>query len=173
MKVIYEQSPAVWRICETSVLRVTLVESYLNSKTDFWDTYCLPCSSQCWFARWQGHFYNWQYRKGWEVSERTSELRLRGVSQLIMFGRLPYTFDRTLTASPVPLRVGLRCGMGASVIKNIGRRWEAKRTLQTFFVWEWCCRRKCRKLKFLHPPEPEKFFSSDKSQLDTTFSRCA
>ena len=54
--------------------------------------------------------------------ERTSELRLRGVSQLIMFGRLTYTFDRTLTASPVPLRVGLRCGMGASVIKNIGRR---------------------------------------------------
>ena len=165
MKVIYEQSPAVWRICETSVLRVLTCIC--------WDTYCLPCSSQCWFARWQGHFYNWQYRKGWEVSERTSELRLRGVSQLIMFGRLPYTFDRTLTASPVPLRVGLRYGMGASVIKNIGRRWEAKRTLQTFFVWEWCCRRKCRKLKFLHPPEPEKFFSGDKSQLDTTFSRCA
>ena len=54
--------------------------------------------------------------------ERTSELRLRGVSQLIMFGRLPDTFDSTLTTSPVPLRVGLRCGMGLSVINNIGRR---------------------------------------------------
>ena len=36
--------------------------------------------------------------------------------------KLPDTFDRTLTASPVPLRVDLRCGMGASVINNIGRR---------------------------------------------------
>ena len=54
--------------------------------------------------------------------ERTSELRLRGVSQLIMFRRLPDTFDRTLTASPVPLKVGLRSGMGLSVINKIGRR---------------------------------------------------
>ena len=36
--------------------------------------------------------------------------------------KLPDTFDWTLTASPVPLRVDLRCGMGASVINNIGRR---------------------------------------------------
>ena len=40
--------------------------------------------------------------------------------------KLPDTFDSTLTTSPVPLRVGLRCGMGLSVINNIGRRWEAK-----------------------------------------------
>ena len=172
MKVIYEQSPAVWRICETSVLRVTLVESYLNSKTHLLG-HSLPPPLQsmliCKMAWTHLQLTTLEGVRG----ERTSELRLRGVSQLIMFGRLPYTFDRTLTASPVPLRVGLRCGMGASVIKNIGRRWEAKRTLQTFFVWEWCCRRKCRKLKFLHPPEPGKFFPSDKSQLDTTFSRCA
>ena len=54
--------------------------------------------------------------------ERTSEPRLRGVSQLIMFRRLPDTFDRTLTVSPVPLKVGLRSGMGLSVINKIGRR---------------------------------------------------
>ena len=46
--------------------------------------------------------------------------------------KLPDTFDRTLTASPVPLRVGLRCGMGAPVINNIGRRSEAKEHCKSF-----------------------------------------
>lgn len=131
MEVIYGQSPAVWRICETSVLRVTLVESYLNSKTDLLGHLLPPLLQSMLICKMAWTHLQLTILEGVR-GERTSELRLRGVSQLIMFRRLPDTFDRTLTASPVPLRVGLRCGMGAPVINNIGRRSEAKEHCKSF-----------------------------------------
>ena len=103
MKVIYEQSPAVWCICETSVLRVTLVESYLNSKTHLLGHSLPPLLQSMLICKMAWTHLQLTTLEGVR-GERTSELRLRGVSQLIMFRRLPDTFDRTLTASPVPLR---------------------------------------------------------------------